>query len=286
MSHTDLRDVWSDLLRRRADLAGTLDVYGELIEHWARLDPPGAPLAWTAAECRDRWHRGVPLLAEARPAWSPETIEDLVAPVMAFVGGVRPDATDALGRFADAWDHGTARPESLYPTRGRWGTLDDAVGLDESVVAFLAIGTLRPVLERYFTECRRHLADHDWGLGICPLCGAPAGFSDVIEDGRRRLACHLCGAGWIFTRLRCPYCGTEETKDLARLDPEALTDQGYFVCVCNACRGYLKELDRRVRWNAGPPLVEDWGSPHFDVIARRAGYWRPAPPLILGPPDR
>ena len=43
---------------------------------------------------------------------------------------------------------------------------------------------------------------------------------------------------------------------------------------------YLKELDRRVRWNGGPPAVEDWGSPHLDLVATRAGYWRPVPTLI------
>jgi hypothetical protein len=44
----------------------------------------------------------------------------------------------------------------------------------------------------------------------------------------------------------------------------------------------MKELDRRVRWNGGPALVEDWGSPHFDLVAHREGYWRPlTPPLEL-----
>jgi hypothetical protein len=41
----------------------------------------------------------------------------------------------------------------------------------------------------------------------------------------------------------------------------------------------LKGVDRRQRWNAGPPLVEDWGSPHLDVYAAREGYWRSTPSL-------
>jgi hypothetical protein len=43
---------------------------------------------------------------------------------------------------------------------------------------------------------------------------------------------------------------------------------------------YLKELDRRIRWNAGSALVEDWGSPHFDMVAVNEGYWRPIASLI------
>ena len=46
------------------------------------------------------------------------------------------------------------------------------------------------------------------------------------------------------------------------------------------CGGYLKELDRRVRWNGRSALVEDWGSPHLDLAARRAGFWRPLPSVL------
>lgn len=279
----DLREAWSDLLRRRLSLAASLAVYGDVIEQWARATTVVEPLAWPAEECRARWRRGVPLLAEGPPRCDAETIEELTAQVLASIGGIRDDTAEGLGRFADAWDRGAIRPETLYPVRGRLETVDEAIGLEDSVVAFLATGALRPLLERHFERCRGHLGDHDWSLGICPFCGAPPGFSDVIEDGRRRLACHLCGGGWLFTRLRCPFCGNDDTKELGRLDPEAPSDQGYSICTCNACRGYIKELDRRVRWNGGPALVEDWGSPHFDVVARRGGYWRPAPPVILGP---
>ena len=42
----------------------------------------------------------------------------------------------------------------------------------------------------------------------------------------------------------------------------------------------MKEIDRRQRWNARSPLVEDWGSPHLDLVARRAGYRRAVPTLL------
>jgi len=35
-----------------------------------------------------------------------------------------------------------------------------------------------------------------------------------------------------------------------------------------------------VRWNGAGPLVEDWGSPHLDLIAVREGYWRAVPSLV------
>ena len=57
-------------------------------------------------------------------------------------------------------------------------------------------------------------------------------------------------------------------------------EEGYLLGACQACHGYVKELDRRVRWNAGSALVEDWGSPHLDLVARRRGYWRGIPTLV------
>ncbi len=284
MPNLDLREAWQDLLRRRPTMAGSLAVYGEVVEQWAGVDLAVPPMTWTADECRARWKHGVPLLPEARPNFDLEPIEHLLSALLDLVAGVRPDTAVALERFAAAWDGGGLRLEALFPARGRIGDIDEAIGIPADVVAFIATGALRPLLEPYFTACRDHLRDHDWTLGVCPLCGAPPGFSDVTEDGRRRLACHLCGSGWTFTRLRCPFCGTDETKDLARLDFEAPLDQGYFISTCTRCRAYVKELDRRVRWNGGPALVEDWGSPHFDLAAGGAGYWRPAAPVILSSP--
>src|SRR5229473_2994161 len=83
----------------------------------------------------------------------------------------------------------------------------------------------------------------------------------------------------------CPRCESWNSRDLARLVAEDL-EAAYFIEGCRACRGYVKGVDRRQRWNAGPPLVEDWGSPHLDLHAAREGYWRATPSLAhLLPPE-
>jgi formate dehydrogenase maturation protein FdhE len=170
-------------------------------------------------------------------------------------------------------------PAALFPQRGRIGSLGADLALPAEAVAFLAVLGLRPFLEAYFSSVRPHLGEGVWSLGVCPFCGAPPGFAEVVEDGRRRLACHICGGSWTARRLWCPFCANEESRQLVRLAPEA-ADQGYFISACARCRAYLKELDRRVRWNGGPALVEDWGSPHLDLVARKGGYWRPLPTLL------
>jgi FdhE protein len=275
----DLREAWDDVLRRRVTLAETLAPYTAIVEAWAQ-PAAVAPLAWSARQCAAAWERGVPLLADAAVAIDAEEMETWLAPAMDAVATLRPHDATALQRFAEAWDAGDVRPSSLFPAQGRVGQVPGDIGLDPGVVAFIAAAGLRAPLARAFSLCHEHPRDGIWELGVCPFCGGPPAFGDLIEDGRRRLACAVCGGEWIFARMRCPFCGDAETKSLVRLEAEDPKEQGYLVSACRQCKGYLKELDRRVRWNGGPAAVEDWGSPHLDLIATRAGYWRPVPTLI------
>lgn len=225
----------------------------------------------------------MPLLPRAPAPIATDDLEDLLALVMERVAVVNQDAVPWLQRVAEAWDHGVIAPAAFFPSPGGVGArvVETITGSTPDLAALLAYGSLRPALDAYFAGARAHLGPHDWALGVCPFCGAPAAFGDVLEDGRRRLACHLCGGGWFFPRTKCPFCASERSQDLRRLEPES-QDQGYLIIACGGCSGYLKELDRRVRWNGQSALVEDWGSPHLDFIAHRAGYRRPVP-VLIGP---
>lgn len=279
VSDLDLREAWSDLLARRSGFAGSLAVYSEVINGWATSAPSITPLRRDAVDAHALWEQGVPLIAAAPPTLPADRVEVLLGSVMELLASIRTDEVPALQRFGEAWDLGTIGPASLFPAQGRLGSIDPNIGVRPEALAFLACATLRPFLAVYLEEMRSELDDSVWSLGVCPFCGAPPGFGDLVEDGRRRLACHCCGGGWTFSRLRCVCCGTEAAQDLVRLEPGE-KDEGYFISACKRCRGYVKELDRRVRWNGGPAIVEDWGSPHLDLVAAREGYWRPMPTLL------
>jgi hypothetical protein len=180
---------------------------------------------------------------------------------------------DALRPLAELWDSGGIALSDLFPKPGRLGAggLPERTKLSIESLGFLAVVALRPVLGNFFSGCRRHFDLGLWGRGA---------FADIPEDGQRRLVCHACTGVWVFSRTRCPLCGTLDISQLIRLVPEGLREEGYAITACKGCGGYLKELDRRVRWNAASALVEDWGSPHLDLVARRAGYWRPVPVLV------
>ncbi|HZF05007.1 MAG TPA: formate dehydrogenase accessory protein FdhE [Patescibacteria group bacterium] len=277
----DLRDPWRDLLARRRALAPSLAPYAEMLERWAAWTPSRRTPGWSAPRCRESWSRGVPLTAETPPPLDAGHLEDLLGAAMEEVAAVDPARAPALQRLAGAWDAGAIGPDALLPRHDGIGDgrVETATGLDAGAVAFLAYATLRPVLDAWLAPARPHFAEVEWGRGVCPFCGAPPGFVDVVEGGHRRLACHFCGGAWGFAKLRCPLCGVEGTKDLHRLQAEG-EDAGYVITGCRGCRGYLKELDRRERWNGGPPLLEDWASPHLDVVARREGFRKALPALL------
>jgi hypothetical protein len=268
---------WRAALTRRADVADALGLWSVVLEGWTRW-PVGRvrPLSWTAAECRIRWERGQSLLADATPDLPHEPIEELVGPMMEHLAAVAPDAGESLQRFAEGWDGGTVGPRDLLPGAGKEAA--DRLSLGATLPGFLALAGLRPALEASLEHCR-DLPEGVWKPGGCPWCGGLPAYGDLVEDGRRRLACHLCGGLWIAPRLRCPFCENWESRDLVRLVGEG-TEEGYFIEACRACHGYLKGVDRRQRWNAGAPIIEDWVSPHLDLYAAREGYWRATPCLV------
>ena len=228
------------------------------------------------------------MVGAVAPLLGIEDVEEPLGAAMEALAAAAPALSPALQELARAWDAGIVGPAALLPQAGRVGSgvIEEATRLPTPVVAFLATAALRPALSVLFGETRDSLAEGAWALGVCPWCGGPPGFVDVVEDGRRRLACPLCDGTWPFAKLRCPFCGIDAAEHLTRLLPEGdLREEGYAIAACRQCRAYVKELDRRARWNAGPALIEDWGSPHLDLIARRAGYWRPGFSLLdlVGP---
>jgi len=273
---TTLAGEWAELLARRPTFREALEPLGGVLAAWHSW-PSGAitPLQCPAERARAVWSEGKPLAAIAAPSVSPEQIEPALHPALDILAGLE-DMRD----FTAAWNAGDIGPLSLLPSDGRpGGALIERCHLTQAAAAFLAVAGLRPLLTAWFAGCRPLMDDGYWDLGVCPCCGASPGCAELLEDGKRQLACHLCDMRWTFSRLICPLCDNRRSDDLVRLIAEG-ADEGYAITACGSCRGYIKEIDRRLRWNAGSAIVEDWGSPHLDLIAHRQGYWRPIPTLI------
>jgi hypothetical protein len=271
---------WHELVERRPSFREALGLWTLALEGWAAWKPAGVPvLAMDAEACDATWAGGRPLLAAAPVRLEPAPLEALLGPVMERLVLLRPELSEPFHRFAAAWDAGAVDPGALAPGPGGEAAarLQAEFGIPAAVGAFLGPVTLHPALAHYF-QAVRGLRDGAWMRGACPWCGGPPCFADLVEDGRRRLTCPACGGAWLAPRLRCPFCDTWDARALVRLLPEG-AEEGYFIEACHACRGYVKGVDRRQRWNAGPPLLEDWASPHLDVHALGQGFRRTTPTL-------
>jgi FdhE protein len=277
---------WQEMLARRSAMGESLALWTSVLDGWRDWKDSGVvPLTGSPQECLERWERGLALLSEAAPELAPESLEELLGPLMERLAAAVPEDAETLQRFAAAWDEGRIGVAALFPTSGKEGAavLSDEVGMPAHLAGFLAHAGLRPALETFFSRVRV-LPEGAWERGFCPWCGGLPSYGDLLEDGRRRLSCHLCGGWWTAPRLRCPFCQAWQSGDMVRLVAEG-AEEGYFVEACLACRGYLKGVDRRERWNAVSPLVEDWASPHVDYYVAREGYWRATPTLAqLLPP--
>jgi len=75
---------WQEMLTRRRDMGDALALWTSVLEGWCGWTDPGVePLEWSADECRERWDRSVPLLAETLPVIAPGRLEDLLGRVAA-----------------------------------------------------------------------------------------------------------------------------------------------------------------------------------------------------------
>ena len=254
--YSALMTDWQALLARRAALAEPLRFWTAILEGWApgSRRPPSCR-SCPPEECRQRWQAGRPLLADAVPEIPAASVEDLLGPVMERLAADGPESAAALGRFAEAWDDGQVDADdpaarawiATRRPRCRSASASGPIWARSSPVA-----ALRPALETYF-EAVRELPDGVWDARAAARgAAARPSYGDLVEDGRRRLSCHVCGGAWIAARLRCPFCESWNSRDLVRLVGEEL-DEGYFIEACRACHGYLKGVDRRQRWNAGAP---------------------------------
>ncbi|HEU5393187.1 MAG TPA: formate dehydrogenase accessory protein FdhE, partial [Candidatus Methylomirabilis sp.] len=119
--------------------------------------------------------------------------------------------------------------------------------------------------------------------GRCGMCGSPPSIATLRRgDGRRILTCGLCGTGWEFPRLACPWCGTRdrEALNILRLSPE----DPRWIEACEVCRGYIKTVDER-RLPVGEPVlpvVEETGTLPLDLLAEREGYLCRLPYVLSG----
>src|SRR5262249_23085891 len=135
----------------------------------------------------------------------------------------RPDAIPALDAALDQrkLDAGWLVAEILA---GRPHAIHDramALELDAPLTATVIGLMLVPVLSHFQVAQRSQLPTLPWKEGYCLFCGSWPKLGEFRGlEQTRLLRCALCAAEWEFPRLRCPFCGTSDHRQLGYLHVE------------------------------------------------------------------
>lgn len=156
-----------------------------------------------------------------------------------------------------------------------------ALGVDATTLAELVQLALQPVLWEAATQAVA-LGELDrWERGYCLCCGAWPGLAELIGTERRRvLRCVRCGSGWSWLVLLCPYCGTDDHRDLGILElgadgSDGVETRGHRIDVCERCHGYVKAVQTFTSNSAVRLVAEDVATLYLDEAAKLADYRRP-----------
>jgi len=151
--------------------------------------------------------------------------------------------------------------------------LSKKLEVKEDLLSFLVRNSVKPILEAYADELKGNVDRETWWRGYCPICGSLPFLAELREEGERFLVCSSCSFEWRFMRLKCPFCETEDYKELRYLYAEG-EGKAHRVDVCEKCKRYIKTVDTREMAGEVIPIVEDMGTLYLDVLAQKEGYMR------------
>jgi FdhE protein len=142
--------------------------------------------------------------------------------------------------------------------------------LDPMVLKFVTAMALKPSLNALRKAVSGRIQTGKWQYGYCPLCGSSPDIACLDEEGRRLLHCELCGHEWRYPRLKCPFCGNDESDTLGYFTSEE--EAGFRVDFCRKCEVYIKTLDKRMVESPAPLELENLITLHLDMLAHEQGF--------------
>jgi FdhE protein len=152
-----------------------------------------------------------------------------------------------------------------------------------SVDGYLARASASPLLEEFRSRIPP-APDSARDERHCPACGGLPQLAYVEISGEalvaapRRLLCSRCAQSWIYPRLVCAGCGSE---DAARLPIYADSERfaGLRIDACETCRRYLVTVDLP-KDPAAVPVVDELAAVPLDLYARERGFQKITPNLM------
>ena len=217
-----------------------LDVQTEME---ARVFAP--QLTLSQAEAAERLKQGIPLLEWETLSLDWPALQELFPKVAAVAGEFyKVTSGDVEGL------RGIASEVSLLQEVTRCWYDDESLSslaatysVNQELLAAVVHSTIKPFLSSRSEALLGLVEQEQWRRGYCPVCGGKPDFAFLDKErGARWLLCSRCDAQWLFQRLQCPYCDSQNQDALAYYTD----DSGlYRLYVCQQCRSYLKAVDLR-----------------------------------------
>ena len=299
-SSLSVSETMKILVERRPVLKPVLRAFEPVIEAFGRLAGELAgPLAERGIAVPEldleREAQGVSLLA----GWDCAGIGDCLAqsakgmlPLLVKTEALKKSAGALEDFFAGKAASGEERDAREALAQAVLSGDDDAVvavaekaGIDAEVLKFAGEMCLSPVLRAMVDACvKAHGnknpwdAGNRWQQGYCPVCGAFATIAWLArpsqEDnpflqaggGRRHLHCGACGADWLFKRIACPSCGSED-KGSSNIFKQSGISFGERIDWCDKCKTYLPTIDFRESEHVLDLDALALGMMHLDMVA-------------------
>lgn len=282
--------VSEEYIRFRIDLLRAQWAVRQALAGAAQPTPHPGPTPRTIPDqSRTDWSTTGPDLEPDRLPFDPGLLQSIFSAMSASVAR-RGRLTEDLQRLAAAVQANPALLETLARKAGFGPEMESLESLAREtgvfIDALLFVG--RALAAPFVAEAARRVGPSAPGAaaearGRCRICGSPPALAKLRrEDGQRVLYCGLCGTGWEFPRLACPWCETPARQALNVLrisegDPR-------WIETCESCRGYIKTVDER-KLPLGEtiiPLVEEAATLHLDLLAEKEGYIRRLPYVLSG----
>ncbi|MFC2006643.1 formate dehydrogenase accessory protein FdhE [Chloroflexota bacterium] len=220
-----------------------------------------------------RLKHGLPLIIFDELALDWPLLKDTFTKVTATFA----DYTDIFGNLPKSLREPTAHPSLPKKMVKAWferANLSStiAVGDINEYLLLEAIihATLKPFLVSRSKALISLVNQEQWRRSSCPICGCRPDFAFLDkEQGARWLLCSRCDTEWLFQRLQCPYCGTQNQDDLTYFT----NDEGvYRLYVCEHCHKYIKAIDLRHTESEIMLPLERLLTLDMDRQARKYGY--------------
>lgn len=207
----------------------------------ARLSVP--QLTLSQAEILNRQRQGIPLLEWQGLSLDWPALQKLFQRVATLAAEYYEAASGDFEKLRDiasdtallqeatrAWYDG----QSLSPLAATYS-------VSEELLAAVIHSAVKPFLTAHAEALIKLVESEEWRREYCPICGGKPDLAFLDrERGARWLLCSRCDAQWLFQRLQCPYCGTQDQAALAYLTDD---DGLYRLYICQQCRSYLKAID-------------------------------------------